>query len=126
MGELGKIIAESGIVLAEAKTLLENGFYRGTVNRAYYAMFTAVLALLFTEGVVTKTHTGALSRFHELFIKTGKLPEDLGSSLNEAFNKRQRTDYNFDFDIDKDTADHAFLTAERFVSTVIIYISNQA
>ena len=102
MGELEKIVAEAETVLEEAKVLLERDFYRGTVNRSYYAMFTATLALLFSAGIITKTHTGALTKFHELFIKTGKLPEEMGSTLHEAFNKRQRTDYNFDFDIDKE------------------------
>ena len=49
--------------LASADALFEGGFYRGTVNRAYYAMFYAVLALLALRGLGTSKHKGALTLF---------------------------------------------------------------
>jgi uncharacterized protein (UPF0332 family) len=125
MEEVNKLISEAEIQLEEARTLLEKDFYRGTVNRSYYAMYTSTVALMLLENIQTKTHAGILTKFHEVFIKTGKLPMELGTMLHDAFNKRQRADYNFDFDVDKQTADMAFENAGKFVESIKSYISKQ-
>jgi len=41
--------------LQEAEILFEKSAFRGTVNRAYYAMFYALLALLATKHLGTST-----------------------------------------------------------------------
>jgi uncharacterized protein (UPF0332 family) len=66
---------------------------RSIINRAYYAMFYAVLALLVNEPYASSKHTGVLAYFNKNFIKSGLLPEALGRSLNKAFELRQRGDY---------------------------------
>lgn len=66
---------------------------RSIINRAYYAMFYAVLALLVFEPYASSKHTGVLAYFNKHFIKGGLLPEALGSALNKAFELRQRSDY---------------------------------
>jgi predicted nucleotidyltransferase len=38
-------------------------------------------------------HTGILSFFNRRFIKTGVFPEEIGQSINNAFELRQRGDY---------------------------------
>ncbi|MDD3575064.1 HEPN domain-containing protein [Methanospirillum sp.] len=40
--------------------------YPDAVNRAYYAIFHAALALLLEHGVVVKTHTWLISRFGQM------------------------------------------------------------
>ena len=42
------------------RVLLDGGDLPGSVNRSYYAMFYAVLALLAREGTGTSKHTGAV------------------------------------------------------------------
>ncbi len=66
---------------------------RSVINRAYYAMFYAVLALLVNEPYASSKHTGVLAYFNKHFIKNGLLAESLGRSLNKAFELRQRGDY---------------------------------
>lgn len=44
--------------LQEAEILLAQKAWRGTVNRAYYAMFYAVLAVLTTRQLSASKHTG--------------------------------------------------------------------
>lgn len=45
--------------LQEAEILLAQSAWRGTVNRAYYAMFYAVLAVLATRQLSASKHTAA-------------------------------------------------------------------
>jgi uncharacterized protein (UPF0332 family) len=49
--------------LEAAKVLLEKGLLRPSVNRSYYAMFYAVLALLTVKRKETSKHSGAISIF---------------------------------------------------------------
>ena len=66
---------------------------RSVINRAYYAMFYAVPALLVYEPATTSKHSGILTYFNRQFVKEGILPKELGRSINTAFELRQRGDY---------------------------------
>lgn len=55
---------------------LTNGLHRSAVNRAYYAMFYAVLALFASRRAETSRQSGAISQFDQLYIKPALLPKD--------------------------------------------------
>jgi uncharacterized protein (UPF0332 family) len=80
--------------LDEAKYLLTGRkSLRSVINRAYYAMFYAVLALLVYEPYASSKHSGVLGYFNKRFIKEGIFSENMGRSINKAFDLRQRGDY---------------------------------
>lgn len=82
-------IRQAAESLEEAEFLLSGGKSpRSVINRAYYAMFYAVLALLVNEPYASSKHTGVLAYFNKTFIKSGLFPEALGRSLNKAFELR--------------------------------------
>ncbi len=64
--------------LDAARILLDRTLERSAVNRAYYAMFYAVPALLATRKRETSKHGGAISLFDKEFVK----PE-MGSGLTK-------------------------------------------
>jgi hypothetical protein len=81
-------------VLEDARFLLEgNRSPRSIINRVYYAMFYAVLALLQTLGKVPSRHTGAISLFDREFVQKGVFEKELSTSLHRAFEMRQTSDY---------------------------------
>ena len=47
--------------LRDARILLPAGSYSATVNRAYYAMFYSILALLCVRGMGTSKHSEAIA-----------------------------------------------------------------
>ena len=53
--------------LHSSKILLEAGSYKDSIGRSYYAMFTAVRALLAVEGQDFSKHAGVIAYFQELF-----------------------------------------------------------
>ena len=63
------------------------------MNRVYYAMFYAVLALIIFEKFISSKHTGVLSFFNKQFIKEGIFPTEMGRWINKAFELRQTGDY---------------------------------
>lgn len=79
---------------ASARLLLDSGDADGACNRAYYAMFDAARAALLASGFdVGKTHRGLVAAFSDRFIRTGRLPKEMGRSLKHAETFRYVADY---------------------------------
>lgn len=104
--------------LREAEILLNAAALRGAINRAYYAMFYALLALLATKQLGTSKHSGAISLFDREFVKTGVFPRELSRSLHLAFDRRQTHDYGEMVEIDQQTAEATLAEARSFVAAI--------
>jgi len=65
-----------------------------SVNRFYYACFYAVSGLLLTEGLSSARHSGVIALFERHWIKTAKVPKELGLLYRRLFNRRQKGDYD--------------------------------
>jgi len=63
------------------------------INRAYYAVFYAVSALLLEEGHRFQKHRGVRAAFNQHFIKTQRLDRKGGDLYNRLFRDRQEGDY---------------------------------
>lgn len=110
--------------LREAKNLLVASLYRGTINRAYYAMFYSVLALTVREGIPLSKHSGAIAFFDKEFIKTNILPRDLSKKLHTGFDRRQISDYGEIWTVDQAEAETAYAEAVDFVTSIEAYIQS--
>lgn len=104
--------------LREAEILLRAAALRGTVNRAYYAMFYALLAVLADKQFGTSKHSGALALFDREFVKTGVFPPSLSRSLRRAFDRRQTHDYGEIIEITTPIAEDALADARVFVAAI--------
>ena len=79
--------------IEQAQTALDDAVYlldgnrspQSIVNRAYYAMFYAALALLQKAGKVPSKHTGVISLFDTEYALKGLLPQELSKDLHKAF-----------------------------------------
>lgn len=116
--------------MQQATECLEDGHYllaagRGTrtaLNRAYYAAFYAVLALLQTRGKAPRKHRGVLGLFDTEFIRTGVLPKELSMSLHQLLDARQEDDYRRFDPIPVEEAGDLLGVAERFVHNIYEYL----
>jgi uncharacterized protein (UPF0332 family) len=88
------------------------------VNRAYYAMFYAALALLATIGLQSSKHSGILALFDQHFIKTQILPKEMGKFLHKAFDARQTGDYEEETEVTKEQASEVLGFAVQFVNSI--------
>lgn len=79
--------------LAAADLNLTNALERSAINRVYYAMFYAVLALLAERTSETSRHSGAIAQFDLLYVKPQVFRADLSRWLHRAFLHRQAADY---------------------------------
>ena len=75
--------------LGDAQALYNQGRTpQSVVNRSYYAMFYAVLALLVTIDRGTSKHRGVIALFDQEFIKQNTFPKEMSAMLHRAFDMR--------------------------------------
>ena len=79
--------------LSDAKMLFAESRLPATVNRAYYALFYAVSAVLLTANFSSAKHSGIRALFNREYVKTGLVSENVGRLYGEAFDFRQKGDY---------------------------------
>ena len=80
--------------LRDAKLLLAGESYRSATNRAYYAIFHAMRAVLALDGVDMKHHSGIISEFRKRYIKTSVFDASLSGLISELSDVREGSDYN--------------------------------
>lgn len=116
--------------LAEARTALEDAAYlregrrsqQSIINRLYYAMFYAAVALLQQAGKVPSKHTGVISLFDSGFVLKGRLPKEMSKSFHRAFELRQVSDYRVSQPVRAEDVEELHRQAVEFVKRVEAYI----
>jgi uncharacterized protein (UPF0332 family) len=98
---------------------------RSVINRTYYAMFYAVLALLIFEPFSSSKHAGVLSYFNQRFIKEKIISEHLGRTINKAFDLRQRSDYREYVDLTSGQVEPFLADAKKFINAVKKHLANK-
>jgi len=104
--------------LQAARTLIDAGLPRDAVNRAYYAMFYAVLALLITRGLGPSSHSGSLTLFSREFVKTGLLSPEMAKLAQRAFDQRLEADYAEMVAFSTEDVEDTLAQAQTFVDRV--------
>jgi uncharacterized protein (UPF0332 family) len=79
--------------LRATHTLLEMGFPDFAAARAYYAAFYAASALLLAEGKTFRSHRGVVALIHRDYVRSGRLPLDMGRVLSTLSDLRSVGDY---------------------------------
>lgn len=118
-------IDQSEETLNDADILYKQDSLRGAVNRAYYAMFYSILALLAMRKLGTSKHSGVIGLFDKEFVKSGIFSKELSKSLHLAFDYRQTHDYGEMIEIEKDTAKKVLEDSKEFVKEVESYLISQ-
>ncbi len=109
--------------LMDAKVLLDSQRTpQSIVNRAYYAMFYAALALLQKIRKVPRKHRGVLSLFDTEFVLKGLFPKYLSKDFHEIFELRQVSDYQITEKITMEKAEKTLISARNFVQEVKTYL----
>lgn len=117
MSEVEDLLQKSRRTLEEAQHLWKNGYYDGSISRAYYAMFHAAEAALLAEDITASTHSGVHRMFGKHFIKTGVLPTQLSAHLGQVFETRQLADYG-NTRLGQEEAEEALRKAAVFIERI--------
>lgn len=110
--------------LRSSQLLLEAGQYKDSIGRSYYAIFTAVRAVLATNEVDFSKHSGVISYFQKEFIKTGKFDIKYSKILQNAFQIRNTCDYDDFYIATKNDAEEQYKNAEEMLITIERFLTD--
>jgi uncharacterized protein (UPF0332 family) len=122
--EVRKILDKAIEALENAEYDLNGGYTLATANRAYYACYYCMTALLYTMDVYAKTHQGVKTKFNELFIKSGRIPQNASEIATLLFDSRQDADYDFDAEVTIEEANNLIVQAKTFLQLTTDYLEN--
>ena len=111
--------------LKAANMLLDNKDFLGAANRSYYAVFHAMRSVLALDGIDRKHHSGVISEFRRLYIKTGIFDAELSDMIGDQFDNRNASDYNDFFIISKKEVVEQVADADRFLIAIRDYLKSR-
>ncbi|MBE6748184.1 MAG: HEPN domain-containing protein [Ruminococcaceae bacterium] len=104
--------------LDAAKNLLSYSNYKSAANRSYYAIFHAMRAVLAFDGIDMKHHSGVISEFRKLYVKTNIFDVKLSQIISVLFDIRTESDYDDFFIISKTEILEQIENAEYFLKEI--------
>ena len=109
--------------LSDAKAGYENERYKWSTIQAYYAMFHAARALIYSQGYREKSHYCLAIALRSLFADEGTMDAKLVRDFLNAMNLREAADYEAEFS--QSGAKAVIASAERFVQKAIAMLSSE-
>ena len=108
--------------ISDALLLLRMERFNLAANRAYFAVFYAMRAVLALDGIDRKHHSGVIAEFRRLYIKPGIFENWMSDTIGDLFDLRTDTDYDDFFIVSKEEVAEEVRNAERFVTQVEEYL----
>ena len=108
--------------LSSARVLLEAGLYKDSVGRSYYAIFSAIRAVLAVRQVDFSKHAGVIAYFQKEFIKTEVFDKKYSKYIQQAFQIRNSCDYDDFFIVSKQDAEEQYERALDILKAIEQYI----
>lgn len=118
-------------LLADAKLLVENGRYRSSASRSYYAVYHACIHLLESLGLKPSNFLGRDRRpakrwEHGIVIEqvttnlrmVNLLTKELASPLRWMYSLRLRGVYRYDLSVSSHSAQSSYEMAKQFLAKV--------
>jgi uncharacterized protein (UPF0332 family) len=108
--------------IEEASIMIENEKFRAAINRIYYGIFYALLALGLKYQFKTSKHAQILGWFNKTFIKDEIFDRKYGIIAREAFETRQKGDYDTYVTFSKDDVVQKHEQMKDFIKTIEQFI----
>ena len=103
--------------LLDAKAGYENQRYKWSTIQAYYAMFHAARALIYSQGYREKSHYCLAVALRALFVDEGTMDARLVRDFLNAMDLREAADYEAEFS--QSGAKAVIASAEKFIEKAI-------
>jgi len=117
LDEVEFYLDEAGKRIEASKVLLDKGYYKDGVSRAYYSMYYASKALLSIKGIETKTHGGLILKIGGLIIE-GVIEVEYGKVLAKAKDMRGVADYGMYKEFSTEEVKSLIEDAEKFLNRI--------
>lgn len=111
--------------LREAQLLLNGNEHKGAANRAYYAAFHSLRAVLILDEFDSKKHSGIIAKFRENYLKTELFEKEISDYISSLFRVRTASDYDDFFIVSKEESAEQLKKAEKIVSQIKIFLETK-
>ena len=111
--------------LAAAKLNFNAKDYKTAANRSYYAAFHAMRAVLAYDGIDMKHHSGIISEFRRLYIKTGVFTKEMSEIISALFDLRSDSDYDDFYIVATEDIRTQLYNAEKFLNEVSAFLRSK-
>ncbi len=111
--------------LKAAELLYKNDSFLAANNRAYYAIFRAIRAVLALERVDFKRHKDVIGYFNHHYVKTEIFPKMISKKIGQASKVREDSDYDDEYIPDAEKTKIQIDTASEVIELVEKYIENK-
>ena len=101
------------------------GHLRAANNRAYYAIYHAITAVLSLESVAFKKHKDTLAYFNKTYVKEEIFPRALGHKIAVVEEVRHNSDYDDFYIVSKEETELQIQTAKELINEVGMYLNKQ-
>ena len=101
--------------LSMARENYHLGHYAESISKSYYAILTAMRALLTLLHMDSKRHEGVISLFHQHLVKRGLFPRGFARIISESKKLREDADYGDYVEIHQEQAWSGIQNAEEFL-----------
>jgi uncharacterized protein (UPF0332 family) len=102
----------------DAVFLFERGSLNSSINRLYYAVFYATIALLLANDIEVKSHNGVKQKLGEEFIAKGKLSKIHAKTFNILSDFRHKGDYDDLFDFEEEMVERLIDPVKEFIDAI--------
>lgn len=109
--------------IVTAKVNIDNGLYKGAVNRSYYAIFHAIRAVNVLDGFDASKHSAVIAHFNQFHVHTGDFEKYTYKIIDSAYRIREKCDYSDFFIVSKEEAEEQYNKAIEFVKCVEHFLS---
>ena len=110
--------------LDSAKLLYNVEHFKSANNRAYYAIFHSMRAVLALEAIDFKKHKDVQAYFNKNYVNKEIFPKKFGRRIAEASRIREDSDYDDEFIVDAKKTLNQIETAEELIKLVKDYVNN--
>ena len=123
--QVSKVRIERAIEFYDDSVVLYNqGRYRSAASRLYFSVFHAMRAVLALDRIDRKHHSGIISEFRRLYVKTGIFDRNVSSIIATMSLMRHDSDYDDYIPIEKEDLDDMLPEAKKLLDSVKEYLDN--
>ena len=112
----------------DLETAIDNekaGHLRAANNRAYYAIYHAITAVLALEEIAFKKHKDTLAYFNKTYVKEEIFPRSLGHRIAIAEEVRHNSDYDEFYIVSREETDKQIQTAMELINEVETFLNKK-
>ncbi len=104
--------------LTDSEELAKLEMWNVVANRAYYALYHAVMAMMVNDGFSPKTHSGLITEFGREYVFTGRIDPKYSKVLSQMRSIRENCDYDVFYYTNREEMEPILITVRELIELI--------